>query len=65
VVIDAEEKNTGDVWRGDFTAKYVEEITKKTGNFKKFNVFIKMILEALRQQGMQVDQKENMNFHKN
>ena len=52
VVLDAEEKNTGDVWRGAFTAKYVEEITKKTGNFKKFNVFIKMILEALRQQGV-------------
>jgi coiled-coil domain-containing protein 61 len=48
VVLDAEEKNTGDIWRGDFTAKYIEEITKKTGNFKKFNVFVKMILEALR-----------------
>ena len=55
VIIDAEEKHSGDVWRGDFTAKYVEEITKKTGNFKKFSVFIKMILEALRQQGVQPD----------
>ena len=48
VVLDAEEKNTGDLWRGDFTAKYIEEITTKTGNFKKFNVFVKMILESLR-----------------
>jgi coiled-coil domain-containing protein 61 len=48
VVIDAEEKYTGNVYRGDFTAKYIEEITKKTGNYKKFSVFIKMILEALR-----------------
>lgn len=55
MIIDAEEKHSGDVWRGDFTAKYVEEITKKTGNFKKFSVFIKMILEALRQQGVQPD----------
>ena len=65
MVLDAEEKNTGDVWRGDFTAKYIEEISKKTGNFKKFPVFIKMILEALKQQGVAIDQKENMVFHKN
>ena len=40
---------TGDLWRGDFQAKYVEEITNKTGNFKKFAVFVKMMLGALKQ----------------
>jgi coiled-coil domain-containing protein 61 len=48
LVIDVEEKWTGDLWRGDFSAKFVEELTNKTGTFKKFNVFIKMLLGALK-----------------
>jgi len=55
LVIDAEEKATGDLWRGDFQAKYVEEITNKTGTFKKFPVFVKMMLAALKQQGVPLD----------
>ncbi|KAG1657337.1 hypothetical protein FOA52_003760 [Chlamydomonas sp. UWO 241] len=36
-------------WRGDFTSRYIEDITSKTGNFKKFPVFVKMLLSAVKQ----------------
>jgi coiled-coil domain-containing protein 61 len=39
---------SGNLWRGDFQSKYIEEITAKTGYQKKFNVFVKMLLSALR-----------------
>jgi len=48
LVIDAEDKFSGDLWRGDFTSKYVEEITNKAGQFKKFAVFVKMMLNAVK-----------------
>jgi coiled-coil domain-containing protein 61 len=43
-----EEKLSGNIWRGDYTLKYIEEITKKTGTFKKFSVFVKMLLSVLK-----------------
>ena len=49
LIIDVEEKWTGDLWRGDFSAKYVEEITNKTGSYKKFSVFVKMLVSAIKQ----------------
>jgi len=49
-----EEKDTGKVWAGDFTAKYIEDITQKTGNFKKFPVFIKMLCSALKDESSSV-----------
>jgi len=36
LVIDIEEKYTGDIWHGDFSAKYIEDVTTKTGQYKKF-----------------------------
>jgi len=36
LVIDIEEKLTGDIWHGDFSTKYIEDITTKTGCYKKF-----------------------------
>jgi coiled-coil domain-containing protein 61 len=48
LIIDAEEKLSGNIWRGDYTLKYIEEITKKTGSFKKFAVFVKMLISALK-----------------
>jgi len=48
LVIDVEEKFTGEMWHGDFSAKYVEEITHKTGVYKKFNVFVKMLVSAVK-----------------
>lgn len=49
-----EEKDTGKIWRGNFTAKYIEDITQKTGNFKKFSVFIKMLHSALKDESNSV-----------
>ena len=50
LVVDLEDKYAGDMWRGDFSAKFVEELTNKTGTFKKFNVFVKMLISALNNQ---------------
>lgn len=33
-------------WSGEFSAQYIEEITQKAGNFKKFPVFVKMLCSA-------------------
>lgn len=33
-------------WRASFTAKFIEEITHRTGNFKPFSVFVKMLSSA-------------------
>jgi len=44
-----EEKYTGNVWKGEFNSKYIEDITQKTGSFKKFAVFVKMMQAALKQ----------------
>ena len=46
--IEVEEKLSGELWRGDYPSKYVEEITAKTGAPKKFPVFVRMILTALK-----------------
>ena len=46
--VEIEDKMTGDLWRGDFQSKYIEEITQKTGSYKKFNIFVKMLLSALK-----------------
>ena len=45
--LEIEQKHTGDAWKNVFTAEYIEEITQKTGNFKKFSVFLKMLLISL------------------
>jgi len=43
----AEQKYDGEIWQNSFPAQYVEEITQKTGNSKKFPVFVKMLLRSL------------------
>jgi coiled-coil domain-containing protein 61 len=46
--IEVEEKLTGELWRGDFPSKYIEEISGKTGNPKKFIIFCRMLLTSLK-----------------
>ena len=46
--IEVEEKLTGELWRGDYQSKYIEEITAKTGVPKKFMQFVKMIVTAFK-----------------
>ncbi|KAL4427003.1 hypothetical protein ABPG77_009564 [Micractinium sp. CCAP 211/92] len=45
-----ERKDDASVWSATYAAKYVEEITAKTGSFKRFPVFVRMLLGALRQE---------------
>lgn len=33
-------------WTGNYSAAYLEELTKKTGNYKRFPVLVEMLLEA-------------------
>ena len=47
VSVEAELLDSGERWRGDFTSKYIEDITAKTGNFKKYAVFVKMLFSSL------------------
>lgn len=39
LVLHVSEPFTGEAWSGEFTAKAVEELTKKTGNYKTFDLF--------------------------
>ena len=50
--LDLEEHDGGQLWMGDFSAQYVEEITRKTGSFKKFALFVQMLEAALGDGGM-------------
>jgi len=52
--IEVERKDDGSRWRGDFTSRYIEDITGKTGNFKKYPVFVKMLLSAITEESESV-----------
>ncbi|KAK9825530.1 hypothetical protein WJX74_004345 [Apatococcus lobatus] len=36
-------------WHGEFSAKHIEDVTSKTGSFKKYGVFIRMLITAVQQ----------------
>ncbi|TPX41002.1 hypothetical protein SeLEV6574_g06295 [Synchytrium endobioticum] len=36
-------------WTGTFTGAYVEEMTRKTGNYKRFPVFVEMLVTGIKQ----------------
>lgn len=46
-VLEVEDRLTSDQWRGQFDARYIEDLTHKTGNFKQFTVFVNMLESAL------------------
>mmetsp|Transcript_28882 Transcript_28882/g.66754 ORF Transcript_28882/g.66754 Transcript_28882/m.66754 type:complete len:646 (+) Transcript_28882:76-2013(+) len=48
--LDVEQKSNGDRWHGEFSARYIEDVTHQTGNYKKFQVFVKMLSTGLRQE---------------
>jgi hypothetical protein len=52
--VDLENLSGAGVWHGEFTASYLENITSKTGSFKRFPVLVKMLMGALRQQSESV-----------
>ncbi|KAG5192087.1 hypothetical protein JKP88DRAFT_284635 [Tribonema minus] len=47
--VEAETEDGMDRWWGDFASSYVEDISRKTGNFKRFEVFVQMLSTALAQ----------------
>ncbi|GAB5367243.1 hypothetical protein AAMO2058_001213200 [Amorphochlora amoebiformis] len=46
LVVEVEQKANGARWCGRFSPAAVEELTRKTGNFKKFPIFVKMLATA-------------------
>ena len=50
MILDCESKFEGLIWRGDYQQKYIEEITNKAGNFKKFAIFVKMLMAGLKKE---------------
>mmetsp|Transcript_33642 Transcript_33642/g.65485 ORF Transcript_33642/g.65485 Transcript_33642/m.65485 type:complete len:561 (+) Transcript_33642:76-1758(+) len=49
LVVEAEQRSNGARWCGRFAPRALEELTRKTGNFKKFPVFVRMLSTALLQ----------------
>ena len=47
LVFTAEEIESGKRWKGQYTPEYIENITKKTGNSKKYATFVKMLFTVL------------------
>lgn len=41
--LEIEDTETNERWCGEFTSQYIEDITLKAGNFKKFTTFVKMV----------------------
>jgi coiled-coil domain-containing protein 61 len=47
LVISFEEKETSKRWKGEFTPQYIETLTQKSKSYKKFPIFLRMLLSAL------------------
>ncbi|CAK71889.1 unnamed protein product (macronuclear) [Paramecium tetraurelia] len=45
--IELESKYAPQIWKNTYTIDYIEELTRKTGNQKKFNVFLSMLQTAI------------------
>ncbi|XP_041657553.1 centrosomal protein CCDC61 isoform X1 [Cheilinus undulatus] len=48
LVVEISDSMTADQWRGDFDPAYIEDLTRKTGNFKQFPIFCSMLESAVR-----------------
>ena len=44
-------KNEHHDWVGRYSKEYIQDLTRKTGNFKKFGVFVEMLLSTLENEG--------------
>ena len=49
MIIEAESEANGCCWSGEFPSQYIEEITRRAGNFKTFAVFVKLLVYSLSQ----------------
>uniref|UniRef100_A0A672N5P4 Centrosomal protein CCDC61 n=1 Tax=Sinocyclocheilus grahami TaxID=75366 RepID=A0A672N5P4_SINGR len=47
LIVEMSDVVTADQWRGEFDPAYIEDLTRKTGNFKQFPVFCSMLESAV------------------
>ncbi|XP_066560223.1 centrosomal protein CCDC61 isoform X2 [Amia ocellicauda] len=47
MIVEVSDLLTADQWRGEFDPAYVEDLTRKTGNFKQFPIFCSMLESAV------------------
>jgi len=50
LTVEVEHTDDGRKWRSTFAARFIEEVTQRTGNAKRFDVFVKMLVSALAQE---------------
>ncbi|KAM3868897.1 centrosomal protein CCDC61 [Diretmus argenteus] len=48
LVVEISDSMTADQWRGEFDPAYIEDLTRKTGNFKQFPIFCSMLESAVK-----------------
>ncbi|XP_034539833.1 coiled-coil domain-containing protein 61 [Notolabrus celidotus] len=48
LIVEISDAMTADQWRGEFDPAYIEDLTRKTGNFKQFPIFCSMLESAVR-----------------
>ncbi|XP_068187275.1 centrosomal protein CCDC61 isoform X2 [Antennarius striatus] len=48
LIVEISDSTTADHWRADFNPAYIEDLTRKTGNFKQFPIFCSMLESAVR-----------------
>uniref|UniRef100_A0A7N6A0M3 Centrosomal protein CCDC61 n=1 Tax=Anabas testudineus TaxID=64144 RepID=A0A7N6A0M3_ANATE len=48
LIVEISDSMTADQWRGEFNPAYIEDLTRKTGNFKQFPIFCSMLESAVR-----------------
>ncbi|XP_051903445.1 centrosomal protein CCDC61 isoform X2 [Hippocampus zosterae] len=48
LLVEISDSKTADQWKGEFDPAYIEDLTRKTGNFKQFPIFCSMLESAVR-----------------
>ncbi|KAM9846782.1 centrosomal protein CCDC61 [Aulostomus maculatus] len=48
LIVEISDSMTADQWKGEFDPAYIEDLTRKTGNFKQFPIFCSMLESAVR-----------------
>lgn len=48
LIVEISDSVTADQWRGEFDPAYIEDLTRKTGNFKQFPIFCSMLESAVK-----------------
>jgi hypothetical protein len=49
--ITLEERFDVNIWKGEYTSKYIEEICRKTGKERTFPVFLQLLIGAVENNG--------------